>query len=83
MQGSSQGILACRAGTRAPPASMHETKKNKKLKKISLQNMKKCIAIHFCFPVFDTSLKISPETAVVVVATCFLARWTYRSMIFS
>jgi hypothetical protein len=26
-QGSSQGILACRAGTRAPPAGMHKTKK--------------------------------------------------------
>jgi hypothetical protein len=25
MQGSSQGIFACRAGTRAPPAGMHET----------------------------------------------------------
>jgi hypothetical protein len=24
--------------------------------------------------VFDTSLKIYPETAVIVVATCFLAR---------
>jgi hypothetical protein len=28
-QGSSQGILACRAGTRAPPAGTHETKKKK------------------------------------------------------
>jgi hypothetical protein len=27
--GSSQGILACRAGTRAPPAGTHETKKIK------------------------------------------------------
>jgi hypothetical protein len=26
-QGSSQGIFACRAGTCAPPAGMHETKK--------------------------------------------------------
>jgi hypothetical protein len=26
LQGSSQGILACRAGTRAPPACTHETK---------------------------------------------------------
>jgi hypothetical protein len=29
LQDSSQGILACRAGTRAPPAGTHETKKNK------------------------------------------------------
>jgi hypothetical protein len=29
MQGSSQGILACRAGTRALPAGTHETKKKK------------------------------------------------------
>jgi hypothetical protein len=28
MQGSSQAILACRAGTRAPPAGTQETKKN-------------------------------------------------------
>jgi hypothetical protein len=28
MQGSSQGILACRTGTRAPHAGTHETKKN-------------------------------------------------------
>jgi hypothetical protein len=27
-QGSSQGILACRAGTRAPPAGTHEIKKS-------------------------------------------------------
>jgi hypothetical protein len=26
-QGSSQGILACRAGTRVPPAGTHENKK--------------------------------------------------------
>jgi hypothetical protein len=30
MQGSSQGILACRAGTRVPPAGTHETNKKKK-----------------------------------------------------
>jgi hypothetical protein len=28
--GSSQGILACRASTHAPPASTHKTKKKKK-----------------------------------------------------
>jgi hypothetical protein len=27
-QGSSQGILECRAGMRVPPAGTHETKKN-------------------------------------------------------
>jgi hypothetical protein len=61
IQGSSQGIFACWAGT-------HETNKiNKYLKKnfffnsffmfcacISLQNMQKCIrAIHFCFPFIE------------------------------
>jgi hypothetical protein len=30
-QGSNQGILACRAGTRAPPAGTHETKNQKNL----------------------------------------------------
>jgi hypothetical protein len=28
-QGSSQGILLCQLGKRAPPAGMHETKKKK------------------------------------------------------
>jgi hypothetical protein len=59
-QGSSQGILACRASMRAPPAGMHETKKNFKFflmfmfyACISLQNMQKCIAMHFCFPFIE------------------------------
>jgi hypothetical protein len=71
-QGSSQGILACRAGTRAPPAGTrappagtHETEKKRKnvvvffnsffmfYACISLQNMQKCIAIHFCFPFIE------------------------------
>jgi hypothetical protein len=47
---------------------------------ISLQNMQKCIAIHFCFPFiegnacFDTSLKISLRRRVIVAATYFLVR---------
>jgi hypothetical protein len=50
LHGFGQGILAYRAGTK------------KKLKKrsffmfyacVSLQNMQKCIAIHFCFPFIE------------------------------
>jgi hypothetical protein len=61
-QSSSKGILACRAGTRAPLAGMHETIKKKKnffysffmiYACISLQNMQKCIAIDFCFPFIE------------------------------
>jgi hypothetical protein len=48
---------------------------------IALQNMQKCIAIHFCFPFIEGKCRfwhftknISPRRHVIVVATGFLGR---------
>jgi hypothetical protein len=59
IQGSSQDILVCRAGTRAPPAGTHETKKKiyflflKFFHVLCMYLSSKHAEMHFCFPFIE------------------------------
>jgi hypothetical protein len=70
VQVSSQGILACRAGTRAPPAGTHETKKKKNFLELNsfsrLQPQGQgtgmpCHLIVWGAPVRSTPLRLLPK----------------------